>query len=543
MEWNVVSVFFHCTCFQISDGIIFSGRDSSTHPVKHADRVWHEFMKRILAAKKIGPFFVYSNREIANIVGIRHSCENYVHSISDYFELTEKVRERIRQAKLEQVESWRERYDLPKDHNKLEERLRTIEQEYQMANQILDEIPSRILSLYQELIKNCPHQSPFAIYDNGLICSLTGNWDEAILEIQNLMKLEEKEKSEFLNSSIYQVCGEACLEVKLFHEAIEALTKAIKANPRNREAYFYRASAYFETGNFDEALQDYLMSDKGKQIPKSNIRATKEFTSALLNNVCHGAMEAAIDFVPSLCSSAYGLGKMLWAVHPLNPQVLENANEFANACYEMTECIADTFKNLDWETVNGCVDQIKVLYEQYNQLNDTEKGELIGFAVGKYGVDLFAGGAIIKSISACRKLRTANSLCNLESMAISNANKEEVITASLKHTSDRESFFKNVKIEIDKQNKHIVGKHNYECGKSIFEHSDPERLIKDFAGKGKAINNEIPGNPNYRELIDFGEQIGIWKDKNNTFLLPTTKGHIHYSKKGAHIVPAHPESK
>ncbi len=51
-------------------------------------------------------------------------------------------------------------------------------------------------------------------------------------------------------------------------------------------------------------------------MPKSTLESTKEFSIALLGSVCQGAAEAAIDFVPSLCSSAYGLGETLWAANP-----------------------------------------------------------------------------------------------------------------------------------------------------------------------------------------------------------------------------------
>ncbi len=57
------------------------------------------------------------------------------------------------------------------------------------------------------------------------------------------------------------------------------------------------------------------------------------------------------------------------------------------------------------------------------------------------------------------------------------------------------------------------------------------------------MKDRILGNPDYRELVDFGEHIGIWKNKEGNLSLSTTKGVIHYSKKGAHVVPAHPDSK
>lgn len=50
-----------------------------------------------------------------------------------------------------------------------------------------------------------------------------------------------------------------------------------------------------------------------------------------------------------------------------------------------------------------------------------------------------------------------------------------------------------------------------------------------------------PGLPGYKEKVDFGEIIGFYIDEAGIEKLPTTKGVIHYSRKGAHIVPAYPE--
>ncbi len=103
----------------------------------------------------------------------------------------------------------------------------------------------------------------------------------------------------------------------------------------------------------------------------------------------------------------------------------------------MAECIVDYCKNVNQQTLNGYVSQIKILYNKFDKLTESEKGELIGYTVGKYGVDLFAGSAVIKSVSTYRKLRTANRVCNLESMAVLNANKKAVVASSLKHASER----------------------------------------------------------------------------------------------------------
>jgi hypothetical protein len=58
-------------------------------------------------------------------------------------------------------------------------------------------------------------------------------------------------------------------------------------------------------------ISEFRKISMGKDLSKSTLEATKEFTSALLISVCQGASEAASDFVPSLYSSVYGLGETL----------------------------------------------------------------------------------------------------------------------------------------------------------------------------------------------------------------------------------------
>lgn len=67
----------------------------------------------------------------------------------------------------------------------------------------------------------------------------------------------------------------------------------------------------------------------------------------------------------------------------------------------------------------------KALYERFDHLNDKEKGELIGYTIGRYGTDIFIGAGAIKGVAAYRDLKNANRLCNLEAMVISNTNKEK----------------------------------------------------------------------------------------------------------------------
>ncbi len=216
----------------------------------------------------------------------------------------------------------------------------------------------------------------------------------------------------------------------------------------------------------------------------------------------------------------------------------------------MGECLFDYCKNFDQEVLDDCVDEIKDLCARFNQLNETEKGQLIGSIIGKYGVEIFVGGGlckIFKGASALRHLKNANRLCNLEALTLSSVQKEAVITSSLKHAAHRKAYFKKITIHWDRQNKHIPGKHNYEMGKGIItvKEAELEALIKAHAGTGERVIGEL-GEAGFVERVDFGKVIGEYASKRKgqtTEYLPTSKGIIKYAKDGkVHVIPSEPNA-
>jgi filamentous hemagglutinin len=113
-------------------------------------------------------------------------------------------------------------------------------------------------------------------------------------------------------------------------------------------------------------------------------------------------------------------------------------------------------------------------------------------------------------------------------------------------SEQRDRFFKNAKIHEDKQGKHIVGHRNYQLQTSsdlqpsILKHQDPEKLLREHAGKGSS-NKSFKHGDGYKEVVDFKEYIGECFDAEAKQYVPTTRGTIHYDKiGGAHIVPTRP---
>jgi tetratricopeptide (TPR) repeat protein len=436
-----------------------------------------------------------------------------------------------------------------------------VRQDYLKAIEDNDEADQHVRKRARFIYESCykKHINPMTLYDNGFLEFVEGNADKSIEITEKYIRVcKEHNIDHHTSSAELMLLGQSYIEMAQYFKAIEVLTDLIQKDPTNKEAHFHRAAAYFETGNFDEALADFLGSDKGREISKSNAVASKEFTQALITSLHQGVSESAVDFVPSLCHSVYGLSTALWAMHwsanPVNSEAFDNMKNFANASYEMGTCVINYCKNIDIETINGYVDQIKTLYQHYDQLNDAQKGELIGYTIGRYGVDILAGATAAKGaqfvnkvVPLFRNLRNANQACNLQAMLLSEAEKKAIVASSLTHAIERDKYFKNVKIHWDRQNKHIPGAHNFEVGRGtiLINRNLLESLVKENAGKGQKVLGNL-GEPGFKERVDFGVIIGDYAQElkgQPTKYIPTSKGIITYAKDGnVHVYPTHPKA-
>lgn len=99
----------------------------------------------------------------------------------------------------------------------------------------------------------------------------------------------------------------------------------------------------------------------------------------------------------------------------------------------------------------------------------------------------------------------------------------------------------NLKVHKGKQGKHIAGHNNYVGGRSIITISSEklQSLIFKHAGTGDIIRTR-KDTWNNKEVVDFGEPIGEYIDRETGERIQTSVGTIHYSKDGVHVVPAKP---
>jgi filamentous hemagglutinin len=91
-------------------------------------------------------------------------------------------------------------------------------------------------------------------------------------------------------------------------------------------------------------------------------------------------------------------------------------------------------------------------------------------------------------------------------------------------------------LHFGRQRNHLSYSRALVEGKSIITIDLPllQSLVEQKAGTGFWENDK-------KEIIDFGLIIGFHVEQRTGVKTPTTRGAIHYSKDGVHVVPSPPE--
>lgn len=431
--------------------------------------------------------------------------------------------------------------NLQSDIRNLKTKLPDLSEDYEEKREWLEEKIRKIDSKYKDIFVWClrHHQREGIIFEDAIDHFLMGDFEYAIDQIRELIEASEIDNvQDELMAKLFMLKGSLQNECCHYSDAIIDLTTAIQKDPSRKEVYFERAVSYFELGQFDLAIQDYLASGIRPTYPINPTQWGLGISAGLLE----GSGEFLTDFFPSLLGSLRGVSDGLWAL----------AKDPRGASQEVVQASQQLIRYIEShstkEMLQDAVPEFKELVQKKEQLSDFEKGRLIGKMIGKYGSEILSAKYSTKAIGAYRELRKANQLLTLETLASPQQTKS-VLSAAGKRWELRQETLKNgiLKIEWDKQEKHIVGHKNYEQliklnrNPSIFTHPDPERLLRDYAGTGTKKGIEIPGTAGYKEVVNFNEFIGYAVDPITGAKTATTFGKIHYSKEGAHIVPYHPK--
>lgn len=148
------------------------------------------------------------------------------------------------------------------------------------------------------------------------------------------------------------------------------------------------------------------------------------------------------------------------------------------------------------------------------------------------------GGAVLKEVLPEAGL-TSDGLPTIVAGRNATSEKPEATVFSGGGETEAASGIRPIRLHEGQQGKHIEGSKNYDPTRSTLT-ADPQKLLNRFAGQGEQRGRLPVGQPGSKEMFDTGnELIGINRARSGGSA-PTTRGVIHYSKRGAHVVPASP---
>lgn len=276
-------------------------------------------------------------------------------------------------------------------------------------------------------------------------------------------KSVEKRPENWLESDLLLARGRILNEYFLYEEAVSVLSKAITLNQKNINAYVERAIAYFELGQLDKALEDYKKIQQLTTIPPfiigtSSSCCTKAygveyaFDPEFSEGLIVGALSGGKDWGKELWTSAKGLCHGLWAFTASPRDV---SRELCESLYLFGEYLSTHSGDEDLELL---LPEIATLIDEWDSSDMYNKGHMLGYVVGKYGIDVFTlrAGSSAKIASRFGSLKRANTMCTLAQCARSDACRATIVAEIAKRAAGRIGFVAYKKRSIVIRNPNVI---------------------------------------------------------------------------------------
>ncbi len=212
-----------------------------------------------------------------------------------------------------------------------------------------------------------------------------------------------------LNILSYQLRGERALASGQLHQAVYDFGKTIELNPTSPIPYLERGVAHFGLGEYDRSIADY-----------------NQFLSQAKQTYPLSIPEFSLGFAKGLPKGIYESGHGLFI---LLSDVIMHPIQTGGQMWEALTLLSDLARSGAWSTLSEVLaPEIHQLVTQWDTIPSDKRGEMAGYAFGKYGADILIPGALVKAtarglkgaqeISAVyRGLQTAEKTLLLESAA------------------------------------------------------------------------------------------------------------------------------
>ena len=264
-----------------------------------------------------------------------------------------------------------------------------------------------------------------------LLVTTTGIWVNGQFYLNDALKhssiyTNRLGESRF-NSFFYQTFGEKTLSAADYQRIIQNLGKTIEMNPMDPALYLERGKVCFESGAYEQSLQDY------QQFVTLSPEPSEPFSTS----------EFSLGFARGLHKGVYDSGEGLllflsdFVKHPIHTsrQIIDSVST-----------LIALVRQDEWGVIAEALSpELRQLVTEWDSLLSEKRGELAGYALGKHGADILIPGALVKVASksikvaeelvvVCKNIQIAQETLVLETAAgIGNPSKiAEIVEAGQK---------------------------------------------------------------------------------------------------------------
>ncbi len=211
------------------------------------------------------------------------------------------------------------------------------------------------------------------------------------------------------NTLSYQELGQRALAAGNYPQAVQELSRAIETNPTNPSPYLERGVAHFGLGQYDRSLEDY-----------------RSYTSQTQKTYPLSVPEFSLGFAKGLPKGIYDSGSGLFL---FMSDLVKHPVDTGKQMWESLTLLSQLARSEEWSALSEALaPEVHQLVKEWNTLSSDKRGELAGYAFGKYGADILIPGAVAKAVSTgvkgaqelsmvYRGLKTAEQTLLLESVA------------------------------------------------------------------------------------------------------------------------------
>ena len=223
-----------------------------------------------------------------------------------------------------------------------------------------------------------------------LLVTTTGIWVNGQFYLNDALRhssiyANQLEGSRF-NSFFYQTFGEKTLSAADYQTIIQNLGKTIEINPMDPAPYLERGKVCFESGAYEQSLQDY------QQFVTLSPEPSEPFSTS----------EFSLGFARGLHKGVYESGEGIFLFF----------SDFVKHPIHTSKQIIDSVSTLialvrqdEWGVIAEALSpELRQLVTEWDSLPSEKRGELTGYAVGKLGGDILLPGALVKVASKSIKV-------------------------------------------------------------------------------------------------------------------------------------------